>query len=119
LVFLSLITRPYWGLAKQEATPAWLFLCSAFTLGAFLIMHLIVDKMDLGDWFAFAKPAGTDTLLCYLMPYFAYSLKSWSGLKLPEAVLTGSYGLVKSILFAFLCSWLTWLLSRRGVKLKL
>jgi hypothetical protein len=119
LFFLSLITRPYWGLAKQEATPAWLFLCSAFTLGAFLIMHLIVDKMDLGDWFAFAKPAGTDTLLCYLMPYFAYSLKSWSGLKLPEAVLTGSYGLVKSILFAFLCSWLTWLLSRRGVKLKL
>jgi heparan-alpha-glucosaminide N-acetyltransferase len=119
LVFLSLITRPYWGLAKQEATPAWLFLCSAFTLGAFVIIHHLADRKGLGGWFAFAEPAGTDTLLCYLMPYFAYALKSWSGLKLPEAVLTGFPGLVKSLLFALLCVWLTRMLSNLGVKLKL
>ena len=32
LIILSVITRPYWKLAKLGATPAWLFLCSAFTL---------------------------------------------------------------------------------------
>lgn len=119
LVFLSLITRPHWGLAKLGATPAWLFLCSAFTLGVFLILQHLVDRKGLGGWFAFAKPAGTDTLLCYLMPYFAYALKTWSGLKLPDAVLTGFPGLVKSLLFALLCVWLTRMLSNLGLKLKL
>lgn len=119
LVFLSLITRPYWGLAKQEATPAWLFLCSAVTLGAFLILHHLIDRKGYEGWFSFAKPGGTDTLLCYLMPFFVYAGKSWVGLKLPQAVLTGAPGLAKSLLFALLCVWLTKMLSNLGVKLKL
>jgi len=119
LVFLSLITRPYWGLAKQEATPAWLFLCSAFTLGAFVLLHHLVDRKGREEWFSFVKPAGTDTLLCYLVPYFAYAVKTWSGIKLPEFLLTGIPGLMKSFLFALLCVWITRMIALLGVRLKL
>lgn len=120
LVLLSILTRPYWGLAKLGATPAWLYLCSAFTLGAFLIIYWISDVKGKSNWFNFVKPAGTDTLLCYLMPYFAgFVLRRILHVQYPEWMITGGVGLMKCLLFALLCVGLTWLLNRAGVKLKL
>src|SRR5688572_4030623 len=74
LIILSVITRPYWKLAKLGATPAWLFLCSAFTLLAFLAVYWIADVKRKAGWFRIIRPAGTDTLLCYLVPYFVYAI---------------------------------------------
>lgn len=119
LVALSMITRPYWGLAKLGATPAWLFLCSAFTLGAFVIIYWISDVFGKSGWFNLIKPAGTDTLLCYLMPYFVYFIFRVFHIRWPDVILTGGIGLVKSLLLALLCVWLTKLLNKAGVKLKL
>lgn len=118
-VVLSVITRPYWGLAKLGATPAWLFLCSAFTIIALLIIYWVADVKAKANWFAFIKPAGTDTLLCYLVPYFVYSTARVLGIHLPEEILVGGIGLIKSLLFALLCVVITGGLNRLGVKLKL
>src|SRR5215216_5825720 len=74
LIALSVITRPYWKLAKLGATPAWLFLCSAFTLLAFIAVYWIADVKGKRGWFKIIRPAGTDTLLCYLIPYFVYAI---------------------------------------------
>ncbi len=119
LIVLSVVTRPYWGLAKLGATPAWLFLCSAFTILAFLTIYWIADVWGKAEWFSFIRPAGTDTLLCYLIPYFAYATTSVLGIHLPDIILTGGIGLIKSLLFALLCVVITGLLSKRGVRLKL
>jgi predicted acyltransferase len=119
LIGLSIYTRPIWGLAKLGATPAWLFLCSAFTLLAFTALHWLVDIGGKGDWFRAIKPAGTDTLLCYLMPYFAYAIVVLAGVHLPAILLTGGIGLVKSLLFALLCVWVAGRLNRFGIRLKL
>jgi predicted acyltransferase len=119
LCVLSVITRPYWGLAKLGATPAWLFLCSAFTLIGLLIVHWITDIKGKANWLSFAKPAGTDTLLTYLMPYFAYAIAKVSGLALPDILLTGGAGLLKCLAFALLCVWMTRMLSAAGVRLRL
>lgn len=119
LIGLSLMTRPYWGLSKLDETPAWLFLCSAFTLLAFTVIYWVADVWGQSRWFNFVKPAGTDTLLCYLIPYFAYATTHFLNLHLPEFLLTGSVGLLKSFLFALLCVWITRLLSQAGVRLKL
>lgn len=118
-IVLSVITRPYWGLAKLGATPAWLFLCSAFTIIALLIIYWVADVKGKASWFAFIKPAGTDTLLCYLIPYFAYSTTRVLGIHLPEEILVGGIGLIKSLSFALLCVVITGGLNRLGVKLKL
>lgn len=120
LVGLSVLTRPYWGLAKLGATPAWLYLCSAFTLGAFLVIYWISDVKGKSSWFNIIKPAGTDTLLCYLMPYFvALILRRILHIRFPEFIITGGIGLLKSFLLALLCVWITRSLNRTVVRLKL
>lgn len=120
LVLLSIVTRTYWGLAKLGATPAWLFLCSAFTLGAFVIIYWISDVKGKSNWFNLVKPAGTDTLLCYLMPYFTgFVLRRILQVSYPEWMISGGIGLLKSLLLALLCVWLTRTLNKAGVRLKL
>ena len=119
LIILSVITRPYWGLRKLGATPAWLFLCSAFTIIAFIIIYWIVDVWGKDKWFSIIKPAGTDTLLTYLIPYYAYTTTWALGTSIPAFMLYGSVGLIKSFLFALLCVGVTWLLTKIGVRLKI
>lgn len=119
LIGLSIITRPYWGLAKLGATPAWLFLCSAFTLLAFTAIYWIADVWKRSGWFNFVKPAGTDTLLCYLIPYFVYASFRVTGFKFPEVLLTGGVGLVKSLAIALLCVVITRGLNEIGIRLKI
>ena len=119
LIGLSAITHPYWGLAKLGATPAWLFLCSAFTILAFLAIYWIADVYGKVKWFDIIKPAGTATILCYLVPYFVYSVRQILSIHLPPALLTGGIGLVKSFLFAILCVAITGALIRIGVRMKL
>lgn len=119
LIGLAVVTRPYWGLAKLGATPAWLFLCSAFTILAFLVIYWIADVYKKDSWFSIIKPAGTATLLCYLIPYFAYFTTRVLGISLPEFMLNGVVGLLKSLLFALLCVLITGVLIRAGVRMKL
>lgn len=119
LTLLSMITRPYWGLAKLGATPAWLFLCSAFTIWLFLAVYWIAEVYQKSSWFKLVLPAGSDTLLTYFIPYYAYAIKYLMGWHWPIFFLEGSVGLVKSFLFALLCVWVAKKLSRLGIKLKL
>ena len=119
LIGLSVATRPFWGLSKLGATPAWLFLCSAFTILAFAFLYWLVDWKGKANWFQAIKPAGTDTLLCYLIPYFSYALVSLAGIRWPEIMLTGGTGLLKSFLFALLCVWIAGRANKLGVRLKL
>ena len=119
LIGLSMYTRTLWGLSKLDATPAWLFLCSAFTILAFVAIYWLVDVNSKAHWFHFIKPAGTDTLLCYLIPYFAYAGMRLLDVQLPDSLLIGGIGLIKSFLFALLCVWITGRLNRLGVRLKL
>jgi heparan-alpha-glucosaminide N-acetyltransferase len=119
LIVLSVITRPYWKLAKLGATPAWLFLCSAFTIIGFVVVYWLCDVKRRANWFNFIKPAGTDTLLCYLIPYFLYAIFRAVHLQWPEFIITGGVGLLKSLGIALLCVYITGLLNKVGVKLKL
>jgi len=119
LIVLSVLTRPYWGLAKLGATPAWLFLCSAFTIIAFTAVYWIVDVAGKASWFTVIRPAGAGTLLCYLIPYFAYAFTGILRIDLPEIMLAGGIGLIKSFLFAILCAVITGWLMRLGIRLKI
>lgn len=119
LIILSVITRPYWGLAKLGATPAWLFLSSALTLIAFTIIYWIADVWQKANLFKLIKPAGTETLLCYLIPYFIYAVYKWTGFEFPEILSNGCLGLLKSFSFAILCVFITSKLIVLGIRLKI
>jgi hypothetical protein len=119
LIMVSVIVRPYWGLAKLGATPAWLFLCSAYTILTFVAIYWIADVWGKAGAFKIIKPAGTDTLLTYLIPYFAYFSTRLVGFHLPEVLLIGGIGLIKSFLFAMLCVFIAGGLGKLGIHLKL
>lgn len=119
LIGLSVITRPYWKLAKLGATPAWLFLCSAITILAFLAVYWTADIKRKAHLFNILKPAGTNTLLCYLIPYFIYAIYTATHFHLPDVLVTGGVGLAKSFLFALLCVFITGSLNKAGIKLKI
>jgi len=119
LILLSMYTRTFWGISKLRATPAWLFICSAFTILAFMAIFYIADMRKKAHLFTFIKPAGTDTLLCYLIPYFSYALVNVLGIQWPELMLTSIVGLIKSFAFALLCVWVTSVLSKNRIRLKL
>lgn len=116
---LSFITHLFYPVSKLDASPPWLFLCSALTLLVFTGLFWLVDIYGKENWFTFIKPAGTDTLLCYLIPYFMVSLMYWSGVKIPALLLTGGIGLIKSFLFALACVWITGRLHKAGVRMKI
>jgi heparan-alpha-glucosaminide N-acetyltransferase len=119
LIALGFYTRTFWGISKIRATPAWVLICSALTIICFLVAYWLADLKQKEKWFTVIKPAGTSTLLCYLLPYFAYAIVISIGLTLPEAILSGYAGLLKSLLFSLLIVVLAGQLARVGLKLKL
>ena len=112
--------RQYWGgISKIRATPSWVFICSGITIIMFLIIYWIADLKGKAKWFNIIKPAGTNTLTCYMLPYYAYAIVVLLGLSLPSSLLEGGVGLIKSFLFALLMVVLTGVFGKWGLKLKL
>lgn len=111
--------RPLWGISKIRATPSWVLICSAITLTTFIITYWLTDIHKRSNWFRIISPAGTNTLLCYLLPYFAYGFLSMFALNYPEAISNGTTGLLKSFLFALIIVNIAGLLGRIGLRLKL
>jgi heparan-alpha-glucosaminide N-acetyltransferase len=115
----GILLRPYWGISKIHATPSWILICSAITIVAFVFVYLLADIRGKAIWFKSIKPGGTNTLVCYLIPYFAYTVVTYAGLNFPDFMLSGIPGLFKSFAFAYLAILLGGFLEKRGVQLKL
>jgi hypothetical protein len=71
------------------------------------------------NWFTVIKAGGTSTLTCYLIPYFIYNLVAIYDLSLPDGLKTGMVGILKSLLFALLVIWITSVLGKMKIKLKI
>ena len=111
--------RPYWGgFSKIRATPSWTSVCIGISSLSFLVLYIIVDKLRFKSWASPFKIAGTNTLTCYLIPYVIYPLVMISGLILPDILLDGYIGLLKSLVFSFIVIGITALLNKRNIKLK-
>ena len=119
LIGLCYYSHNFYIISKIDASLPWVYLCTAITLLAFTAIYWLTDVLGKASWFSFIKPAGTDTLLCYLIPYLLVSLVYASHLKIPFFFLTGTLGLVKSFLFAMACVWITAGLNKIGIRLKL
>src|SRR5258708_12511584 len=66
--------RPFWGISKIGATPSWVLICTAISMGCFILLAFFMDIKGNKNWFALIRPAGTSTLTCYLLPYIHYSI---------------------------------------------
>lgn len=111
--------RPFWGISKIRATPAWVGICTGISFAVFAFLYWLSDIRGQRAWSRIIEPAGTSTLTCYLIPYFAYAIRELAGITLPMALRTGGVGLLKSLLFALLIVWATGLLKQFRIQLKI
>lgn len=119
LFIFGFFTNRFWIIAKLGATPPWVLICSGITLISFVVICWLVDVKGKGGWFGFIKPAGTSTLLTYLLPHYAYAIVAFTGITWPSFMLTGATGLVKCGAFALLCVFAAGWLGKRNVRLRL
>lgn len=119
LLFLGFLTRPEWGISKIGATPSWTAICAGISIGSFLLIYLIADKMGYTKWAQPIDPAGRSTLTCYLVPYYVYAIMSLIHFSLPATLTTGYIGILKSLVFGLLIIMITGVLERFSIRLKI
>jgi len=117
-IVYGFITRPEWGISKIKATPSWTSICIGISMLSFSLIYIISDVLGKISWASIFAPAGRSTLTCYLVPYFYYPVMMLIGIFLPEALKTGFIGIVKSLLFAYLIIYMTGLLEKVSIRLK-
>ncbi|MDQ2863336.1 MAG: DUF5009 domain-containing protein, partial [Bacteroidota bacterium] len=78
--------RTFWGISKIRATPAWVLICSGITIVAFIVLYWLIELKGKANWFKIILPAGTNTLLCYLLPYYAYGFPMMFHFYLPAII---------------------------------
>jgi heparan-alpha-glucosaminide N-acetyltransferase len=105
------------GISKIRATPTWcLFTAAAATL-IFLLLHWLSDIKQRTKWAAFAKPAGSNTILTYLLPdlyYFGIALP-W----LPPALNQGLLGAARAVVFTCVILAVSALLTKWRIRMQL
>jgi predicted acyltransferase len=105
------------GISKIRATPTWgLYSAGAATL-AFLALYWVCDVHKHVRWAAIVKPAGSNTLLTYLLPdLFFVTLGSLSWLN-PWG--HGWQGVMQSVIFTLLILGISAILTRYKVRMQL
>ena len=120
LIVAGFLIRPYaGGISKINATPAWVFICSGISLLANELMIWLIDINKKQQWFSFIRPAGTSTLTCYLLPYLLYALLHLLHFQYPALLSEGIAGLIRSFAIAFLIIWLTGILEKYRLRVKI
>jgi len=107
------------GISKANDTPSWLMICTGINIIAYGFFMFLVDVLGKQRWFSLIKPAGTNTLTCYLLPFMFYPLYEMTDFGYPDAFTHGTGGLIKCIVFALLMVGLTGLLERKHIRLKI
>lgn len=119
MIVIGLYLNNIFIFSKIKATPPWVFTCTGIAFILYAIIFFIAEMKGRYHWFDAIKVAGTYTLTCYLVPYFVYALAVFSGIALPDFMLSGMPGIIKSIIFSFLIIYLTALLTQAKIRLKL
>ena len=108
------------GISKIRATPTWCLYCIGAAVLSFAALYWICDIKKLTGWAFFARPAGANTLLTYLLPDFYYFLLSWIGIHYFEQHLNlGWPGVVRSIVFTAAILGLAAIFTRLKIRLQL
>lgn len=108
------------GISKIRATPAWVLWNIGAAVLAFTLLYWICDRRGHTAWASLVRPAGSNTLLTYLLPDLSYFLLGAVGLTYFDTHFAfGWAGVIKSIVFTFLMLAFASVLTRARVRLQL
>lgn len=120
-IIAGFILRNWFIISKIKATPSWGLICNGISMLVFALIYWIADVKKYTMWAGFVRPAGENSLTTYLAPDIIYYLIWSSGFAIlyyklstnPLIVVAGS------LVWSLLMVWLTALLVRLNIKLKL
>jgi heparan-alpha-glucosaminide N-acetyltransferase len=108
------------GISKIRATPAWVLWNIGAAVLAFTLLYWICDRRGQTAWASLVRPAGSNTLLTYLLPDLWYFLLGTVGLTWFDTHFAfGWEGVIKSVVFTLLMLVLASMLTRARVRLQL
>ena len=118
LLLFGLFLRNDFPISKIYSTPSWSTICLSISIICCLSLDFILKFNDpLLKYIGFIKPAGTSTLMCYLIPYFIYPIITLLGFKWPELISNGGIGLLKSMIFSISIIIFCGILEKRKLRL--
>ncbi len=108
------------GISKIRATPAWTLWNVGAAVLAFTLLYWICDRHHHTAWAFPVRPAGSNTLLTYLLPDLTYYVLGILGVTwLERHFHYGWPGVVKSLLFTIFVLGLSSVLTRAKLRLQL
>ena len=108
------------GISKIRATPTWSLYCIAAAVLSFALLYWICDVKKKTGWAFFARPAGSNTLLTYLLPDFYYFLLGLAGITYFDTHFNfGWPGVVRAVVFTAFILAIAALLTRCKIRLQL
>ncbi len=118
-ILYGFLLRLEFPISKLSGSPSWVAICMGIGLLSYALLYILVDQHGYDKWANILKPAGTSTLTCYLMPYFAYPIITLIGVSLPDFLTDGIIGIMKSLLFSLLIILFVGMLEKRNIRLKI
>ncbi|HZY62303.1 MAG TPA: DUF5009 domain-containing protein [Edaphobacter sp.] len=108
------------GISKIRATPTWCLYSIGVSVLLFMGLYWICDVKKFTAWAFFARPAGSNTLLTYLLPDFYYFLVAWLGFTYFDHHYNyGWQGAVRAAIFTAIMLALSGILTRCKVRMQL
>jgi len=119
LVAGGAVLRPYFRISKIYATPTWCLYSAAICIVLFALLYWIVDLKKIQAWARFFKPAASNPLLTYIIPYIVYAWMQYMHWRLPDILGRGAPGLIWAASYAVAVMLLVVGLNRLHIKLQL
>ena len=115
LLAVGYALQPF-GISKNGDTPTWCLYCTGANLLTVLLLYWLADVKGWKAWANFARPAGANPLLPYMLAYVPFLLPPLYVLS--TAGTAGSWGVIKSALLTVLVLIITRVLLRFRVTLR-
>ncbi|MGA2602566.1 MAG: DUF5009 domain-containing protein [Bryobacteraceae bacterium] len=105
------------GISKNHATPTWCLFSESSSVLILLALYYIVDIERISAWAGFVKPAGSNTLLTYLLPWILSVIPALQFLSAEGS--EGAVGVFRAFFFTAFILALAWLLTKLRLKMQL
>lgn len=108
------------GISKIRATPTWCLYSVGAATVSFALLHWISDVKKQTRWAIFARPAGANTLMTYLLPDFYAFFVALTGLSYFETHFSAGWpGVFKSVIFTAFILGIAAILTKLKVRMHL
>lgn len=119
LFIAGFLLRPAYQISKIWATPTWALYSAGICTVIFIFLYWLIDLKKVSGWTTFFKPAATNPLLTYIIPFILFALFRLLGISWPDFLYQGVFGIIWSLVFAVLVMTAVIGLNKMKIKLQL